>query len=89
MISEIKTDEQFYLVQFKVNGFNAPFRLSGNSDGRGIMFFVREDMLSKLISSKTPPVEELYKEVKLRKQKWFISYSYNPNKSMICKHKET
>ena len=27
-------------------------------------------------------------EVKLRKQKWLISCSYNPNKSMICQHME-
>ena len=89
MISETNTDESFSLGQFKVNGFNAPFRLNGNSDGGGVMLFLREDMLSKLIASETPPVEELYVEVKLRKQKWFISYSYNPNKSMICQHKET
>ena len=88
MISETKIDESFPLGQFKVNGFNAPFRLDRNINGGGIMLFVREDIPAKLIASETPPVEGLYVEVKLRKQKWLISCSYNPNKSMICQHME-
>ena len=40
------------------------------------------------MASDTPPVEGLYVEVKLRKQKWLISCSYNPNKSMISQHME-
>ena len=41
-----------------------------------------------MIASETSPVEGLYVKVKLRKQKWLISCSYNPNKSMICQHME-
>ena len=67
MISRKKTDESFPLGQFKVNGFNAPFRLNRNSNGGGIMLFVREDIPAKLIASETLPVEGLYVEVKLRK----------------------
>ena len=89
MISETKIDESFPLGQFKVNGFNAPFRLNHNSNSGGIMLFVREDLPAKFIASETPPVEGLYAEVKLRKQKLLISCSYNPNKSMICQHMET
>ena len=51
MISETKIDESFPLGQFKVNGFNAPFRLDRNINGGGIMLFVREDMPAKLIAS--------------------------------------
>ena len=82
MISETKIDESFPLGQFKVNGFNAPFRLDRNINGGGIILFVQEDIPAKLIASQTPPVEGLYVEVKLWKQKWLISCSYNPNKSM-------
>ena len=88
MISETKIDESFPLGQFKVNGFNAPFRLDRNINGGGIMLFVRKDIPAKLIASETPPVEGLYVEVKLRKKKWLISCSCNPNKSMICQHME-
>ena len=81
-----KIDESFPLGQFKVNEFNAPFRLDLNSNGEGIILFLWEDVPAKLIVSETPPVEGLYVEVKLRKQSWLISCSYNPNKSMICQH---
>ena len=85
MISETKIDKSFPLGQFKVNGFNAPFRLNHNSNSGGIMLFAREDVPAKFIVSETPPVEGIYVEVKLRKQNLLISCSYNPNKS-ICQH---
>ena len=88
MISETKIDESFPLGQLKVNGFNAPFRPDRNINGGGITLFVREDIPAKLIASETLPVEGLYVEVKLRKQTWLISCSYNPNKSIICQHME-
>ena len=65
MISETKIDEIFPLGQFKVNGFNAPFRLDRNSNGGGIMLLVREDVPAKLIASETPPLEGLYVEAVL------------------------
>ena len=86
MISEIKIDESFPLGQFKINGFNAQFRLDRNSNGGGIMLFVRKDIPAKLIASETPPVESFYVEVRLRKQKSLISCSYDPNKSMASPH---
>ena len=88
MISETKIDKSFPLGQFKINGFNAPLRLDHSSNCGDIVLFGREDIPAKLIVSETPPVEGLYVEVKLRKQKWLISCSYNPNKSMICQHME-
>ena len=59
-------------VNFKVNGFNAPFRLDRNINDGGTMRFVREDIPAKLVASETPPVERLFVEVKLRKQKLFL-----------------
>ena len=87
-ISEAKIDESFHLGQLKKNGFNAPFRLDRNSNGGGTMLFVREEIPANLIASEIPSVEGLYVKVKLRKQKWLISCSYNPNKSMIIQHME-
>ena len=78
MISETKIDESFPLGKFKINGFN----------GGSIMLFVLKDIPAKLIASEIPPVEDLYGEVRLRKQKWLIISSYNPNKSMISQHME-
>ena len=70
MISETKIDESFPLGRFKINAFHAPPRLDRNSNREGIMLFVWEDIPAKLTDSETPPVEGLYVEVKLRKQKW-------------------
>ena len=39
MISETKVDKSFPLDQFRINGFNAPFRLDRNINGGGIMLF--------------------------------------------------
>ena len=86
MVSETKIDESFHLGQFKINGFNVSFKLDHNSNGGGIMLFVREDIPAKLMTSETPPIERLYVEVKLRKQKWLISCSYNLKKFMINQH---
>ena len=88
MVSETKIDGSFRLGQFKINGFNAPFRLDRSSNKGGIMLFVREDMPAKLMASETPPIEGLYVEINLGKQKWFIRCSFNPNKSMISQHME-
>ena len=71
----------------KVNSFNTAFRLDGNSNTRVIMLFVQEDAPYKLIVSETPSVQGLYVEVRLRKQRWFMSCSYNPNKS-VSQHVE-
>ena len=59
MVSETKIDESFHLGQFKINGFNVSFRLDHNSNGGGIMLFVREDIPAKLMTSETPPIERL------------------------------
>ena len=89
MVSEIKIDESFPLGQFKIDGFNARFRLDRNNDGGDIMLFVWENIPAELIASETPLIEGLYVEVKLKKQKWLISCCYNPSKSMTSQHMET
>ena len=50
--------------------------------------FLYRKISAKRIASETPPVEDLYVEVKLRKQKWLVNCSFNPNKSMISQHME-
>ena len=80
MVSETKLDEIFPHSQFKISGFSRPFRLDRNCNGGGIMLFIREDIPAKLIFTKVSPIEGFYAEINLRKQKWLICCSYNPNK---------
>ena len=52
------------------------------------MLLDREDIPAKLVDSEKPPIEDFYAELNLRKQKWLISCSYKPNKSMTGQHVE-
>ena len=88
MISETTIKECLPLGQFKIDSYITPFRLDRNNSGNDIMPFVREGITAKLIGSEKPPIEGFYVEMNLRKQKWLISCSYNPNKSMIGQYLE-
>ena len=88
MVSETRLDESFAQGQFKISGFSRPFRLDRNSNGGGIMLFVREDIPAKLIFTEVSPIEGFYVEIILTKQKWLICCSYNPCKHNIREHIE-
>ena len=68
MVSETKLDESFPQGQFKISGFSRPFRLDRNSNGGGIMLFVREDIPAKLIFTEVSPIEGFHVEIYLRKK---------------------
>ena len=89
-ISETKIDDSFPIGQFLIEGFRAPYRLDRNSKGRGILFYVREDIPSSLITVDINPginlIESFYVELNLRNNKWLINCSYNPHKSLIGNH---
>ena len=89
MISETKLDDSFPTAQFVLHGFSAPYRLDMNSKGGGILLYIREDIPSRLLNSKLKTgVETTSVEINLRKRKWFLNCSYNPNKNFISNHLE-
>ena len=47
MISETKLDESFPTGQFFINGFSSPYRLDRNSNGGGILLYIKENVPSK------------------------------------------
>ena len=57
MVSETKSDDSFPQAQFLIEGFHSPFRFDHNSNGGGIMLYVREDIPTKLLSHDFPGVE--------------------------------
>ena len=67
MISETKLDSSFPTGQFLINGYSEPFRIDRNSQGGGIMLYVREDIPPKLLGVETSPTEGFYVEINLRK----------------------
>ena len=50
------------------------------------MLFIRKDIPVKLLSLESKSIESLYIELNIRKKKWLLSCSYNPNKNTIMNH---
>ena len=84
LISEIKLDDSFPTAQFQMKGFSVPYRYDRNRKGGGLLLYIREDIQSKLLISKSKcNIETLLVTVNLRKRKWFLNCSYNPNQNSI------
>ena len=89
LISETKLGDSFPSAQFLIKGFSAPYRFDRNSKGGGLLFYIREDIPSKILTySSNCDIETLLVEINLRKRKWLLNGSYNPNKSQISHHLE-
>ena len=50
LISEIKTDSSFAVVQFHIEGYTIPYRLDRYINGGGFFLYIREDIPSSLIN---------------------------------------
>ena len=89
MISETKLDDLFPTAQCLLHGFSAPYRLDRNSKFGGILLYIKEDIPSNLLNSKSKTgTETISVEIDLRKRKWFLNCSYNPNKNLLSNHLE-
>ena len=87
MVSETKIDDSFPVGNFVIHGFGTPHRLDRDSNGGGIVLYVREDIPSNLLATdEKNHIESFYVELNLRNEKCLINCSYNPNKTMICNH---
>ena len=88
LVSETKVDPSFPSSQFAIKSFSVPFRLDRNSSGGSIILFVREEIPSKLLSQYKPnsSVENIFIELNLRSTKLLLSYSYNPNLTLLNDH---
>ena len=67
MISETKLDPSFPTGQFHIHGFSEPYRFDRNSNGGGILLYIREDIPSKLILTKMT-IGGFFVEINLRKK---------------------
>ena len=70
LVLETKIDDSFLIGRFLIDGFSTPYRLDRNSNGGGLMLFVREDISSNLIEAEAKPIEGCYIELNLRNDKW-------------------
>ena len=67
MLSETKLDPPFSTGQFHIHGFFEPYRIDRNSSGGGILLYIREDIPSKLILTKTT-IDGFFVEINLIKK---------------------
>ena len=50
LISETKLDDSFPSPQFLIKRFSAPYRFDRNSKGGGLLFYIREDIPSEILT---------------------------------------
>ena len=50
------------------------------------MLFIREDVSSKLLSIENTPFVDFYIELNLRRKKWLLCASSNPDRDTIDSH---
>ena len=87
LISDTKLDDSFLSAQFKIEGFITPYRYDRNDKGGGFLLYIREDIPSRLLKSKSQcNVKSLSVEINLKKRKWFLNCSYNPHRKLISSH---
>ena len=81
MVSETKLNSSFPQAQFRIEGYDR------NSHGGGILFFIKEDIPTKIICI-TPlkDFERIFAELNFRGEKVLLCCSYNPHKSLISNH---
>ena len=87
LLSETKLDDSLPTGQFSINGYSKPYGLDRSSNGGGILLYVRDDILSRLLTDYKikDNLELFFVEVNIRK-KWLLSCSYNPHKSNVSNH---
>ena len=56
VVCETKLNEAFPNSQSNMDDFSLVYRLNRNRNGRGVMIFVKEDILSKLLSKYNFPI---------------------------------
>ena len=80
MISKTEIDETFPVSNFVIDGYSTPYKLDRNSNGVGILLYIREDIPSYIIATEKKPVESFYVELNLRNEKYLINCSYTAQK---------
>ena len=78
IITETKLDDSFPKAQFCINGFSIPYRLDRNTNGGGLMIYVRDEISSKMLTKHNLPedIEAAFIELNFRKCKWLLCATY-------------
>ena len=79
IFTEAKLDASYPYAQLKIDGFKKPYRLDRNTNGGGVMIYVREDIPSDRLNKHNTPtnVEAIFVEINLRKNKLLLVGMYH------------
>ena len=85
LITETKIDSTFPANQFYLNGYNVHYRNDGNTNGGGILVYIRDDIRSRITECENLPssIEGLVIELYFNFKKWLLICSYNPHRNSI------
>ena len=87
LISETKLNDTYPGSQFFIDGFHPPYRKDRNDKGGGLLLFTKDFIPSRILNIQFNSVIEcMVIEINLKKKKWLIICSYNPQKSIIGDH---
>ena len=78
VISETKLDDSFPENQFLIEGFKKPYRFHRNSNGGGVMLYIRKDIHCKELKNNfSKNIEAIFVEINLRKSKMLLVGTYH------------
>ena len=87
IFTQTKPDDSYSTAQLMAGRFKKPFRLDKDSNGGGMLIYVKSDIPSTLNSSHNFPdeIEGMFIEINLRKSKWLLFGTYHPpNQDDYC-----
>lgn len=82
VITESKIDSSFPLQQFRIEGYSQ-YRVDRNSEGGGVVVYIREDLPSRKLNIPCDEIEGIFIEINIKNNKWLLFGGYNPEKSKI------
>lgn len=83
LISQNRIDSSFSTSQFQTEDYTT--RLNRNPNGAGILLCTMEDIPFTLLCTDIS-IESSYIQMNIRKKKWFLVCTHNPNESLISNH---
>ena len=80
LTSKTKLDDSFPSTQFLLDGLSKPYKLGRCSNGGSILFYISDDVPSRLILNSNKP-ESIFVVINFRKKNWLICASFISNHS--------
>ena len=80
ILTKSNLDDSFPTSQFIIDGFSMLYQQDRNRNRGSIMIYIRDNILSKLLTKHVFPdnIEGLFVELNFKKSKWLLMGAYHP-----------